>query len=89
MSIDINVHDTYFVLSYLYALLPPLVTYLLVVTFYWQLGKRKVNIGPVFQWVHVILSYLTTIFYVFQTFGEQIGVSGMTNRYFAITEAPS
>ena len=85
LSIDLNLHDTYFVVSYLYAVVPPCFIFALVLVGYYWLGQRQLTINPVFKWLHIIVSYITTWVYLTHLFGLQIHMTSFTRRYWALS----
>ena len=86
VAIDINLHDTYFVVGYFYAILPVLVVFVLIIGGYWMLGMLQLQLNAVFKWSHIVISYLTIFVYLIQAFGPYMGIEIFPRRYYVSDE---
>ena len=67
-SIDINLHTTYYVIAIFHILLPTFSIYFAVIGGYAWLSSRNQQLSSPFKWTHVVISYLTTFFFLWTLF---------------------
>ena len=85
ITIDLTLHDTYFVIPYQHFIAPTIIWFSCVFGFYsWSYKIQR----PLRLWivvVHVSISWVTTLMYINQLWGHQIALTGFSKRYFLQT----
>ena len=83
ITIDITLHDTYFVAHYSQFLYPTILWFSINLFLYNLLIRKKKPIGKWIQVSHILISYLTTFIYIFQFWGTTFALTGLMRRYFS------
>jgi heme/copper-type cytochrome/quinol oxidase subunit 1 len=84
LTVDINLHDTYYVINYATFIIPTVIYFALVAFVYYRLAVRKLSLPDWLFATHIGVSYISTFIYILSNWGHVLALSGAAGRYFSV-----